>query len=72
MADRAPWIVAVATYPEVLSAHERTGEIAINVIGWAVDNSGGVHALAVASDGSTRLVPIDSVVFDHAVRPTDY
>ena len=71
MPDR-PWIVNVATYQEALAAHARSDDKAVNVIGWAVDNQGAVYAVAVVADGSVRLVAMEALIFDHAVRPTDY
>ncbi len=64
--------VAIATCPEPLPAHERTGERAINVVGWAVDESGAIQGVCVRGDGSVHLVDRESILFDHAVRPTDY
>ncbi len=64
--------VAIASCPEPLPAHERSGDRAVNVIGWAIDEAGGIQAVCVRADGSVHLVGRESILFDHAVRPTDY
>jgi streptogramin lyase len=71
-AEPTAWIVNVAACPEALAAHDAATDRAINVVGWAVDNGGGLHALAVSPDGTVRLISHERIVFDHAVRPTDY
>jgi hypothetical protein len=70
--EPVPAIVNVAACPEALPAHDRATDHAINVVGWAVDNAGTLLALAVSADGSLQVIAHERVVFDHAVRPTDY
>jgi hypothetical protein len=65
-------VVDIATCTEAMPAHERSTERALNVIGWAVDDGGTLHAVAVSGDGAVHLVAREQILFDHAVRPTDY
>lgn len=67
-----PSIVHVAACPEALPAHDTATDRAVNVVGWAVDEAGGLHAIAVLANGSVEVIGRDRIVFDHAVRPTDY
>lgn len=62
----------VSACQEPLPAHDRATDTALNVVAWTIDEERHLRALAISPDGSMRDVAADDLVFDHALRPTNY